>query len=875
VIDIYTRTNYQLNCTNTQGGTADNFNVTVTTGPNITGVCAQSFGGQTNPLRCGLEQVKLPTDVVATVVQATGPAPTILGCQDQRPAVDVAMVLDRSGSMADSVTGTPPASPSLAKIYDLREAVKTFANVWNSHAVTGDSIGAALFDDNFEWWQQGAFTGTGLHTPISSVFTPITDEINVCQNPATSSSCTLQPRGFTSIGGGLLFADNVLANANHRHVMLLVSDGIQNTDPKVRGDTVAMYCDEPGNTTLPPANPLCLSPDGTGRLCTSSSPCPLFHPAQVYAVTVGQTGGNNESVNQGIALNSGGFFINAETNSALLSPYFLELLQNFLKFNSYDTARLVSRVTPYSTNIAIPTTSTEVQFNLMWPSRLGLLRMAVTPPGAPPIIKDDASGLLSITQSLPLSVPFDPVGDWKVEVTAIGPNHEPLDASVAAIPFDLHVMTDDEGVKSNLLVVPSDYRTGDNIHLRANLNYFAQPILGLDSRIGARVMADLIKPEQSVGDMLSDSTASATPSCVSTPTQQCDPQSKAEVKLANALQSAPLKQTREPDIPLFDDGKPEHGDDVAGDGIYNALYRAVLFGNYHFLLSAESTDPNSVRFSRQQLRTVVVRPVPDAGNTVFQTNVVRRGRDRSLTILMTPRFKPGLGCLQGDPKCGRMGPGWANYFWFTTPGQTPFKAADNLNGTYTATLAFSGSNPPPVSVHFENVLAVIGDSVTPDHLPQPLDSDNVFKIIPPSGRLAAFFDIGPNFPHGSFDSAFNTGVSLNAGLEYIAHPHFSLEGIFGYHHFPGSLAGDLNVYQFSVNGKSYLTNGNIRPFVNGGVGGYKFSPGSTYFGGNVGGGVLYTLTSRFGLQLSYNFHVVNTGPATKFSDVQFGVRWVF
>jgi hypothetical protein len=880
VIDIYTRTNYQLNCTNTQGGAADNFNVTVLSpGPNVTGVCVQSFGGHTNPLNCGLETVKLPTDVVATVVQATGPAPTILGCENQRPPVDVALVLDRSGSMADSVTGTPPASADQAKIHDLRSAVKTLATVWNSHAVSGDSIGAALFDDSFAWWQQGTFTGTGLHTPIGSVFTPITDEIDVCQTNPTSSACTLQPRGSTSIGGGLLFADNVLTNANNRHVMLLVSDGMQNTDPKVRGDMVAMYCDEPQNTTLPPANPLCLSPDGTGRLCTSSSPCPLLHRAQVYAVTVGKTGGNNEAVNQGIATQSGGFYINAETNSTLLSPYFLELLQNFLKFNSYDTARLVSRVTPYSTNIAVPTTSTEVQFNLMWPSRLGPLRMTVTPPGAPAIVKDDASGLLSITQSLPLSVPFDPVGDWKVEVTAIGPNHEPVEASAAAIPFDLHVMTDDEGVKSNLSAVASDYKTGDDIRLRAKLNYFAQPILGLDSHTGARVMADLIKPEQSVGDMLSDSTASATPSCVSTPTQQCDPQSGAEAKLANALQSAPLKQTHEPDIPLFDDGKPEHGDDAAGDGIYSAVYPAILPGNYHFLISAESTDPNSVRFSRQQLRTVVVRPVPDAGNTVFQTSILRRDRGSILSILMTPRFRPGPGCVRTDPKCGRMGPGWANYFWFTTPGKTPFKAIDNLNGTYTATLAFTGSNPPPVSVHFENVLAVIGDSVTPDHLPAPLGPDNVFTDVPPpggTGKFAVFLDAGTGIPHGTFGNFFNTGFSLNTGLEYIATSHFSLEGIFGYHRFPAKIADDLNLYQFSVNGKAYLTNGTLRPFVNGGVSAYKFSPGPTKFGGNIGGGVLYSLTSRVGLEGTYNFHVINTpGAATKFSSLQGGIRFVF
>ncbi len=145
-----------------------------------------------------------------------------------------------------------------------------------------------------------------------------------------------------------------------------------------------------------------------------------------------------------------------------------------------------------------------------------------------------------------------------------------------------------------------------------------------------------------------------------------------------------------------------------------------------------------------------------------------------------------------------------------------------------------------------------------------------------TGKFAVFFDAGAGIPHGTFGSAFNTGFSLNAGLEYIATSYFSAEGIFGYHHFPGAIAGDLNLYQFSVNGKTYLTSGTLRPFVNGGIGAYKFSPGPTKFCGNVGAGVLYNITSRFGLQGSYNFHIVNTpGEATKFSTIQGGIRFVF
>jgi len=148
---------------------------------------------------------------------------------------------------------------------------------------------------------------------------------------------------------------------------------------------------------------------------------------------------------------------------------------------------------------------------------------------------------------------------------------------------------------------------------------------------------------------------------------------------------------------------------------------------------------------------------------------------------------------------------------------------------------------------------------------------------PGEDKLAVFADIGGAFPHGTFGNAFNPGFSLNGGLEYMATSRFSAEGIFGYHHFPAKVGSALNLYQFSANGKVYLTSGGtIRPFVNGGIGGYKFSPGSTQVGGNFGAGILKELNARWGVQASYNLHVVNTPvQATKFSTAQVGIRYVF
>jgi hypothetical protein len=144
-------------------------------------------------------------------------------------------------------------------------------------------------------------------------------------------------------------------------------------------------------------------------------------------------------------------------------------------------------------------------------------------------------------------------------------------------------------------------------------------------------------------------------------------------------------------------------------------------------------------------------------------------------------------------------------------------------------------------------------------------------------KWAVFFDGGANFPHGTAANVFDPGFSFNAGLEYMFTPQFSAEGIFGYHRL-GAPGGALHLFQFSGNVKTYLTAPpyKLRPFLNGGVGAYTSSSGTTRFGGNVGGGLLYEVTPKFGLQGSYNFHVVNTpGSAFKFSTAQGGVRFVF
>jgi hypothetical protein len=856
-------------------------------GPKITGVCLESFDigaqGSCAPQVVPTRYIPIPLVGLDEFASVSGKPLPRSGCTDHRPPVDVVMVLDKSGSMsADTKFGVGCTVPPCKRMESLHFAVNNFVQVWSGLTAAPDKIGAVLFSSGADWWHDGGLTD-GLHdlTAVSGQISTNLSSSN-CSNAAKCGE--LVPTLSTSIGAGILTANNAtnglrsVLNDGSRHVILLMSDGLQNTDPIVAASGAQVLTSCPSNSAA------C---SGFGVAAGSTA---LANTPQIYTVTLGPSTGV-AMVNQGIATASHGFYLNTEDNENLLGPFFLELLQNFLAQTSYETVRTLSASTHYSVPIPISATSHDVEFSLMWPKNLGVVRLTITPPGgAKPIVQENASGFISMIQTLPLPSPFDPMKDWTIKVEAIT-HGAPTGVMSTSVPFDLHIMTDDAAIKTDLAIVPGDYKPGDLIRLRAKLTQFGQPILGLGSHPGDRIEAELIRPGESIGDMLSDSTASAVPSC--SPPAPCDQQTPAEAKLANTLAADPskLKRVKAPSVTLYDDGRPEHGDDVAGDGIYNSLYLADMPGHYNFLFAVESTDASALRFSRQQLRTAYVRAVPDRDKTVLQSNIKpctmrlapvagpgpttpsAGGQACTLVVTMKPRTKFG----------NRMGPGWANYFWFTAPGFAPIKAIDspNLDGTYTATLNFTGSKPPEVSLHFENVIAIIGDSVTPDHLPQPLDSNNVLAKVPPppSGKFAVFADLGAGIPNGTFGNAFSTGVSFNGGLEYILNPHFSAEGILGLHHFGGKLTGDLNVFQFTGGGKVYSSpfGGNNLAFVRAGLGGYRFSLGpSTSFGGYVGGGVLHKFDDHWGVEGVYTFHAVNTtGGATKFSTIQGGIRYVF
>ncbi|MCA9971112.1 MAG: VWA domain-containing protein [Anaerolineales bacterium] len=655
---------------------AETWTIAVSAGsPEITSACLISFDRNIGGQQCvGSLRVVPLTEPVATVV---GTSPPQLGCEEERPPVDAVLVLDKSGSMNGSTLGSSPTT----KIVALRNAISDFVTIWSDLRATEgagaptDNVGVALFDGNASWW---AAVPAGLNN-----FTAVEGTI-------LAQVGTINGGGSTSIGDGMLLADGALgtADATRRRVILLMSDGQQNSDQMigvVGGQLVSHPKNNPANTT----------------------PLPNQNNYQVYAVTVGTSTAVSPQINEDIASTTGGFYINSEDDEALLSPFFLELLQNFVKFNTWETARLVHErvrfhAAPYTTRIPFTSTTQHVAFALRWPARMGVLRLSVLPSGeAQPTQETGEAGFIVLNFDVPTSPLYTFMDPWQVEVSLLDPIGD-----VQEVPFDLVVLADDAALNSSLDITSQQLRPGDEIQLAASVRELGQLVTGLGGNPQNRLVAQLVRPDTTVGDLLSNSSAP------STPPFQDDSSTPADAKLHNELQQNPGALTHAEDTITLVEGP---------DGVYRGTYTAEAPGHYNFLFGIEGQTENIGRFTRMQLKTAVVRATPDPASTSFNTTI-RRDDGMRLLITMTPRTRFGH----------LLGPGWATYFWFTTPGQQPVKPVDNLDGTYTATIPFSGFLPPTVSVHFQDVSLVIDDSVPPANLPLPLDASTTF--VPSVGR---------------------------------------------------------------------------------------------------------------------------------------------
>jgi hypothetical protein len=655
----------------------------------MAGFCVISWDKKTPGFECQTDHLIDPADTpLASVVGA--PANSVQVCAASRAAVDAVLVLDKSGSMSSTVDGTAGAP---IKINALHDAVTDFVTVWEQLRASegtppGDRIGLVFFDDVAKW----AHDFGGGWSPLTKL-----DLFSSASGTIKGNINSIPAGGSTNLGGGMELAAAEMTGGN-RKVILAMSNGQQNTGKKVDFDSAV---NPTKINTYPYGSPGSAAPLPNQSNFSGGAWTNGFH---TYSVTVGVTPDDAKKVNQNMAIATGGFYADVLAEPDKLRPFFLEMLQNFVHFNTYETVKLVSGSAgsggPFTTNFALTSSTRFAAVILQWQvTSQSEIQLVVTPPGGAAISVSGRSGFLVAPINLPLKGNIDFKGDWQAAVTQLFPR-------TASTPVNVTVIADDLGTKSEMTATGANLIPGQPVRLRVRLSSFGRKLVNIGGAAGGQAVAQLVRPGVTIGDLLSTNNASATPPA------NGDAMTPANAKLFNLLQQNPgVLQHVSSNITLTDNGNAANGDDTANDGIYSAVFTPPEPGTYTFLFGAEGNTPTASKFTRMQIMTVHVRPIPDVNQTQIQATT----QANVMTINYTPKTLSG----------SRFGPGWATYFWFTAPGVQPFKGVDNLDGTYRATLNFTGS-APVVSLHFIDTPSIILESEPAAGL--PINSGNV--IIP-------------------------------------------------------------------------------------------------------------------------------------------------
>jgi opacity protein-like surface antigen len=748
---------------------------------------------------------------------------------DTAPTVSLGLVFDISGSMAlPTISGG-----TLSRMQALKDATQVLlapGGIINSYALPGDKLGVAFFSTNANP-DPSTCSGTNLvgaddPTHVNTISTLIQS-----QNPTFS----------TSIGAGLQSANlcgfvNEPAPQNANKQILLFSDGAQNTFPNVVfpvvGNTVQIV-DSLNSVTNYPAN-IHICPVTAG---------PLVAPAldlQQQIANASCSGRNAHSPNS-----------NQTFTAAYLETYFAQSLAAILPTDKLeivaDTTGTLVRGSNAVEKFLGSANDVKMTIILSWSGGSDgerILPFQVKAPGGTVIDLTNrttfAHNVSFTTLSFPLFQSASELGhkgEWQVTINA-ATVHSP------SVNYHLLVMADNPTLVSDFSLVAQDVGTGEPIPVRVKLTDNGAPVLN------ATVQVQMMGPSNSQGNVLSNipTPAPTGPGPDPAPTKG---QAKLDSIYDSPANASLFADKSLPTITLLD---------LANTGDYTGSFTSTFNeGHYYFTVRVRGKSGEAGDVQRAFWLVRFVRSKPDPTNTVFRLHSYLPQANG--TVLVT------LQAIPHDALGNFLGPGYEKDMQIkSSEGSIENPLDDKLDGSYEITYRLpSASSNPTFNIQ------IIGATVNSSTLHQLQSQTSAH------GKLALFFDAGGNFPNGAFGSAFSPGFSFNAGLEYIATSHFSAEGIFSYHRFPAQAGNALDLYQFSANGKAYLTSsGSLRPFVNAGIGGYKFSPGSSYVGWNFGAGLLYNLTPHWGLRGSYNFHAVNTpGAVTEFSTIQAGIRYVF
>ncbi|HYY55986.1 MAG TPA: hypothetical protein VE842_01580 [Pyrinomonadaceae bacterium] len=474
---------------------------------------------------------------------------------NERAPVDVAMVLDLSGSMLS------PACPTCQPKLDvLKDSVELFVQLWTVFAIDGDRLGVNYFRTNVNEFTVGP-----------DVLVPALPNSSAIISNVRSQTTT--PFDMTAMGGGLQQMIGRLTDATRPRSIIVFTDGMQNVNPMVNTTTFVID-NEPGQ----PAS----------GVSPTSPPTDLNAALgiKVSTIGVGATPAFVDLLDHIASETNGVSHLTTAPDAELRRFYIEQLIEVLRQFSPqlvgyrYGTATNGTASETFATDAA----ARRIVLKLSW-QRGTQMGFSVQKDGV------DVTRLgrfingpfYSIfTMDVPTTgVPhIDPAGNWQMSIS--GPQGTSYEAAA---------IVEEEQLKYDFNVAGSGRVVGDPLPLSVRLTFAGQPVT--DANVSARVLA----PCQSLATLLSKAPTPTAPAGFQYEASATNAQRKFQLLLGQDSFRAALRPSEVP-IAFHNNG----------DGTYSAIFpNTNVSGAYTVIFKIEGQRPDIGRYDRTESRSVTLR----------------------------------------------------------------------------------------------------------------------------------------------------------------------------------------------------------------------------------------------------------------------------
>lgn len=720
--------------------------------------------------------------------------------------IDIMQVLDRSGSMGGYASDTSTDR----KIEVLKFAADQFIQMMKPDV--GNQLGLVQFNQDV--------------VPFDATHEADLAELTTVRAALLRGTTvpSIEHGGSTSIGDGLQEALNQLtsplADPDHDHVILLVSDGKENTASWIAGvqDDI---------------------------IDNNIAVCPLG---------LGYGSGINEAKLTDLAEATGGTY-RITSDDLIFRKFFIEILAGAVKWEV-----IVDPIGELAAggSVDIPVTITSDQdgatFTAYWGDIDNAIDLKLITPSGTEITATTNNNQIRYGEhsryafyqlDFPLSgsLTSEWAGEWKMRLTRT----QILETETVRYSASAFA---EGGTKFDVAFDRLSHLTGDKVLVKARLTKGGLPVIGAEINVSCNV------PIVGAGNILHEGKVSHD-ELDKYLIIDGDTISLIDRKLQILAERAgkDILERGMADFKLYDDG--QHNDGKANDGVYaNSFTDTKIAGSYtfHFIASGIPAVGNQMT-TREWTKSFYNEVNINPEYSIVDVKLLESTADGwRYNVTVVPRDQFGNYLGPGHPVSVTIA---------YTDGSRQVTLDDNIDGTYTKEI-FITQNEIKAGAKLE--VDVDGKRFT------------TVEQLPTYGKWSVSFHSGTAIPTGSFSNNYDPDFSIGLDFDYHFTPQFSVLGLLGYNHFDSGSPSVSDTYwwNISANLKYEFTTNPLRPYINGGPGIYIPESGSTKPGFNAGLGLDYSLTSDWIIELGADYHhVFTSGSDTQFFVPHIGLIYRF